>query len=436
MPVVSPLAREVVFKIVYYGPGLGGKTTTLQYIHATAKPEHRGKMVSLATPVDRTLYFDFLPIRLPSVRGMSVRLQLFTVPGQVYYNATRKLVLTGADAVVAVYDSQRARMDANFESLENLRENLRAHGKSLEEVPHVIQYNKRDLYDVLPIEELERQLNRAGVPAFATTATSGEGVYEALEAITRASLDDFSRRVPESRALDPASRLQLPEGGLVEALRSAEADPALLLRESSSPAGSSSSSAAPRPAEAPTPSMLRISQLPDADDDPGEAAARAAAGDTPVPPSPQTTRAAESLQPFATAPRAPLAVAEPSLERTPNTSPGGFSFEALWPASERSAVRELESALATGDFSRALSTADRLLARVLANTGALLGGAQDAPRDPATVALLLGLDGQRYLELRALVREARAGRQPSLSEALAGYATALEARRLRARILR
>jgi signal recognition particle receptor subunit beta len=414
MPVVSPLAREVVFKIVYYGPGLGGKTTTLQYIHATAKPEHRGKMVSLATPVDRTLYFDFLPIRLPSVRGMSVRLQLFTVPGQVYYSATRKLVLTGADAVVAVYDSQRARMDANFESLENLRENLRAHGKSLEEVPHVIQYNKRDLYDVLPIEELERQLNRAGVPAFATTATSGEGVYEALEAITRASLDDFSRRVPELRALDPASRLQLPEGGLVEALRSAEADPALLLKESSSPAAASSPpvpSAAPRPAEAPTPSMLRVSELPDADDDPGEAAARAAAGNTPIPPSPQTTRAAESLQ-------------------------RGFSFEALWPPSERSAVRELEAALATGDFSRALSTADRLLARVLANTGALLGGAQDAPRDPATVALLLGLDGQRYLELRSLVREARAGRKPSLSEALAGYATALEARRLRARIAR
>src|SRR5262245_35028994 len=145
MPVVSPLAREVVFKVVFYGPGLGGKTTTLQHIHATAKPEHRGKMVSLATPVDRTLYFDFLPIRLPNVRGMSVRLQLFTVPGQVYYNATRKLVLTGADGIVLVFDSQRARMDANLESLENLVDNLRAHGKTLGDLPHAVAYNKRDL---------------------------------------------------------------------------------------------------------------------------------------------------------------------------------------------------------------------------------------------------------------------------------------------------
>ena len=124
MASVNPLSRELVFKIVYYGPGLGGKTTTLEHIHATAKPEHRGKLVSLATPVDRTLYFDFLPVRLPPVRGMHIRLQLFTVPGQVYFNATRKLVLTGADGVVFVGDSQIVRADANLESLENLRENL------------------------------------------------------------------------------------------------------------------------------------------------------------------------------------------------------------------------------------------------------------------------------------------------------------------------
>src|ERR1043165_3002696 len=160
MPVVNPLARELVFKIVYYGPGLGGKTTTLQYIHATAKPEHRGKMVSLATPVDRTLYFDFLPIRLPNVRGMNVRLQLFTVPGQVHYNATRKLVLTGVDGGVLVYDSQGVGSDAHLETLENLKENLTAHGRSVDDLPHVVQYNKRDLFDVMPIEELERQLNR------------------------------------------------------------------------------------------------------------------------------------------------------------------------------------------------------------------------------------------------------------------------------------
>lgn len=428
MPVVSPLARELVFKIVYYGPGLGGKTTTLQYIHATAKPEHRGKMVSLATPVDRTLYFDFLPIRLPSVRGMSVRLQLFTVPGQVYYNATRKLVLTGADAVVVVYDSQRARMDANLESLENLRENLRAHGKTLEEFPHVVQYNKRDLYDVSPIDELERQLNRAGAPFFATTATSGEGVYEALEAITRLSLDDFARRVPESRALDGGAHLELPEGGLVEALRLAEASPNAFSTDSA-PAPPADASV-----DAPTPSMIRLSQLPDAED-PGEAAARAAAGDTPIPPSPQTARAGQvperSIPAQPALPAPPLASARAPGPSAPALA---FSFESLWPAAERGSVRELEAALSQGDYSRALTTADRLLARVLANTGALLGGAQDAPRDPATVALLLGLDGQRYLELRALVREARSGRAPNLSEALGAYATALEARRLRSRV--
>src|SRR6188508_2432660 len=141
MPVVNPLARELVFKVVYYGPGLGGKTTSLQYIHATAKPEHRGKMVSLATPVDRTLYFDFLPIRLPNVRGLNVRLQLFTVPGQVYFNATRKLVLTGADGVVFVADAQTARADANLESLDNLRDNLADQGRNLNDVPLIFQYN-------------------------------------------------------------------------------------------------------------------------------------------------------------------------------------------------------------------------------------------------------------------------------------------------------
>src|SRR6186997_2217250 len=223
MPVVNPLARELVFKVVYYGPGLGGKTTTLQHIHATARPEHRGKMVSLATPVDRTLYFDFLPIRVPHVRGMGVRLQLFTVPGQVHYNATRKLVLTGADGVVLVFDSQRAREDANLETLENLKDNLHAHGKSLGEMPHVVQYNKRDLYDVTPVDELERTLNRLSAPSFTTCATNGEGVYEALEAITRAVMDDFHRRTPEARWQERAS-LELPEGGLVDALRRAESN--------------------------------------------------------------------------------------------------------------------------------------------------------------------------------------------------------------------
>ena len=214
MPVVNPLARELVFKVVYYGPGLGGKTTSLQYIHATAKPEHRGKMVSLATPVDRTLYFDFLPIRVPNVRGMNVKLQLFTVPGQVHYNATRKLVLTGADGIVLVFDSQSARSDANLETLDNLRDNLAAHGRSVSEMPHIVQYNKRDLFDILPIDELERQLNRAGAPSFATTATTGRRrVRVAGSDHSAAVLEDFEqRRVPGQRGLGVTS-LELPEAG-------------------------------------------------------------------------------------------------------------------------------------------------------------------------------------------------------------------------------
>ena len=223
MPVLSPLARELVFKIVYYGPGLGGKTSTLRHIHSTTDPQYRGKMVSLATPVDRTLYFDFLPIRVPVRQRMGVRLQLFTVPGQVYYNATRKLVLTGADGVVFVADSQRARAEANLESMQNLQDNLAQHGRSLGEVPHVIQYNKRDLREIVSMDELERTLNLYGVPSFATVATRGDGVYESLEAATRAVLEDFARRTPEQSNTEER-RFEIPEGGLAEALRHAEQD--------------------------------------------------------------------------------------------------------------------------------------------------------------------------------------------------------------------
>ncbi len=222
MAVLNPLAHELALKIVYCGPGLGGKTTSLEFIHRHTSPEHRGEMVSLATPVDRTLHFDYLPVRVPQVRNMTVRLQLFTVPGQVYYNATRKMVLTGADGVVFVADSQRQRSDANVESLVSLEDDLSEHGRILDEMPHVFQYNKRDLEDVDGIEELERRLNKRGAPSFATVATTGDGVYEALEAILRAALEDFEHRVPNAREVK--GHLALPEGGLAEALRGAAED--------------------------------------------------------------------------------------------------------------------------------------------------------------------------------------------------------------------
>jgi signal recognition particle receptor subunit beta len=414
MPVVNPLAREVVFKVVYYGPGLGGKTTSLQYIHATARPEHRGKMVSLATPVDRTLYFDFLPVRVPGVRGSSVRLQLFTVPGQVYYNATRKLVLTGADGLVLVFDSQRVRADANLESLENLRENLAAHGRDLSSMPHIIQYNKRDLYDTMSIDELERQLNREGAPSFGTVAMTGEGIFESLEAVTRAVLEDFERRIPESRGVSPAE-LIMPEGGLAEALRGFER------RE-------------PDPA-----TELRLSQLPETD--PGEAAARAAVGDDPLraplasPPPPEMVAA-----PVTTTVLEPPPPPEPVLDPLPREAarptagpPAGASFELLWPLPERPLVREVENALGGGDHVRALGLVEQLISRALAGAAAAFG-AHEAPRDPVTVALVLGVDSRRYLEFRALAREARAGRGVTAVEALGAYALAMQVRLARATI--
>lgn len=197
MAQVNPLTRELLVKLVYYGPGLGGKTTCLQHLHAVAPRETRGQLVSLATPVDRTLYFDFLPLRGPKVRDHHVRLQLFTVPGQVYFNATRKLVLTGADGVVFVADSQPERQDANLESLENLAANFVEQGRSLDTVPLVFQYNKQDLPRALRPEVLDERLRGeafAAAPSFGTVATHGTGVLESLDRLVEQVLEDLERR--------------------------------------------------------------------------------------------------------------------------------------------------------------------------------------------------------------------------------------------------
>lgn len=423
MPVVNPLARELVFKIVYYGPGLGGKTTTLQHIHATTKAEHRGKMVSLATPVDRTLYFDFLPIRLPTARGMGVRLQLFTVPGQVYYNATRRLVLTGADGIVFVADSQRARLDANLESLANLSENLREHARKLSDVPHVIAYNKRDLYDVVSIEELERQLDQFGAPSFATCATQGDGVYETLDAIARAVLDDFERRTPEGREL-VTNELQVPEGGLTEALRGVEhqrsSGPAApVMSRPRQPSGLLSLADSPaRPSE---PSR-------DATQAPAAVARGTSAAPEPVPPLPSSIP--PSAEPFA------ARDSEPGLEPVLRERPvprTGASFQVLWPEHERGQVVELETSIREGRFADAVRLADELLSRTLAGVASTLGGTNDAPRDPALVVSLLGLEGRRYLEFRRLVKDARNGGDLSEVLALTAFGFAIEARLARGR---
>jgi signal recognition particle receptor subunit beta len=185
MTFINLMAREINCKIVYYGPGLCGKTTNLQIIYERTKPDARGKMVSLATETDRTLFFDFLPLELGEIRGFKTRFHLYTVPGQVFYDASRKLILKGIDGAVFVADSQFARIDANEESFENLQENLAEYNLSLEKIPYVIQYNKRDLPGVMELDELRQLLNRKNVPEFEAVANKGTGVFETLKAIAR-----------------------------------------------------------------------------------------------------------------------------------------------------------------------------------------------------------------------------------------------------------
>jgi mutual gliding-motility protein MglA len=194
MSLVNYSTREITCKIVYYGPGRSGKTSNLQYVHAFVPEERKGPMVSLATETDRTLFFDFLPLDLGTISGFRTRMQLYTVPGQVYYNATRKLVLRGADGVVFVADSQPEQADENVDSLRNLHENLLEEGVDLRTFPMVIQYNKRDLPGVLPVAELDDVLNFRGMPAFPAAAVSGEGVFDTLKAASQLVLQSLSRR--------------------------------------------------------------------------------------------------------------------------------------------------------------------------------------------------------------------------------------------------
>jgi signal recognition particle receptor subunit beta len=177
--------KEITAKIVYYGPGLCGKTTNLQFVYDSLPSNNKSKMLSLATKTDRTLFFDFLPLDLGKIRGMRTKLQLYTVPGQVYYNSTRQLVLKGADGIVFVADSQDFAVDANLESLQNLEDNLKRQGIRIREIPVVMQYNKRDLPNALPAEELEKEVNKLHVPHYSSVATTGIGVEETLKGITQ-----------------------------------------------------------------------------------------------------------------------------------------------------------------------------------------------------------------------------------------------------------
>src|SRR2546428_2521185 len=279
--------RELTAKIVYYGPGLCGKTTNLQYTYESL-PDNvkKGKMLSLATKTDRTLFFDFLPLELGRIRGMKTRVQLYTVPGQVFYNSTRKLVLKGADGVVFVADSQSKMLEANAESYKNLEDNLREMGLRIEEIPLVMQFNKRDLPHLASIEEMNAQINRHNAPFYEAVATTGIGVEDTLEAITKLVLNNLATKYKlDGTGIQDA---QTPAGPAPTeaAPRPAPPGPRPVMPPVSRPAAAAGPvrAAAPRPEE-----DLALEALEVEGPSPGPAPARAPLSARPAPPPPRAS---------------------------------------------------------------------------------------------------------------------------------------------------
>ena len=193
MTFINYAAREINCKIVYYGPGLGGKTTNLQWIYDKTNPAAKGKLISLATETDRTLFFDFLPLDLGTIKGFKVRFHLYTVPGQVFYDASRKLILKGVDAIILVADSQVERMDANEESVYNLKQNLKEQGYNLAAIPYILQLNKRDLPNITPAEDMIKVLRQKEEPVFEAVASKGVGVFDTLKTCAKLTLQELRR---------------------------------------------------------------------------------------------------------------------------------------------------------------------------------------------------------------------------------------------------
>lgn len=224
MALLNYSKKEINAKIVYYGPGLSGKTTNIQYIYKKLKPEHKGKLMTLATQTDRTLFFDFLPVELGEIKGLKTRFQIYTVPGQVYYNATRKLVLKNVDGIVFVADSQKKMLNENIESLKNLEDNLRFYNRSLKDIPLVFQYNKRDMPDILSIDELQQALNKYNVPYFEAVAHTGQGVLQTLTTVSKLVLQKL-------RTTTEFTRVDAQAGAPVEAKPVAEEEKAEVVAE-------------------------------------------------------------------------------------------------------------------------------------------------------------------------------------------------------------
>jgi len=380
---VNPLAREISAKIVYYGPGLSGKTTSLQRVYDFVRPESRGQLISLNTEGDRTLFFDFLPLKVEQVRGLALRLQLYTVPGQVFYDATRKLVLNGADGVVFVADSQPAAHDRNLESMENLRENLAELGIELDAFPLVVEYNKRDLPNVMPVGDLRRDLNPRGVPDFETVAAKGVNIMPALKEITRLVMVDLRSRQPAPRRkMAPLEAKGSGGSGLADQISAAAA-------------GGGETVTAWPPAHAPAPG------------------ASPAAPPRTTPPAPPTSRHIPISEARTPAPPSPAALAHPAPSAAPRpqrpagvdpATPLELSFARLFPG-RGEAVAEVEHAIRERTFGVAVRRAAEGLADLLET----LVLPDDRRGDGAAV---LGLDGRDYLRLSLLAAKP----DPAVSE--------------------
>jgi signal recognition particle receptor subunit beta len=369
-------------------------------------------MISLATPVDRTLYFDFLPVRLPSVGDLQIRLQLFTVPGQVYFNATRKLVLTGADGVIFVADSQSVRLDANTESLDNLRDNLKELGKGLDDVPLVFSYNKRDLDDVLTVSELDRALNPKGFPSFGSAAARGEGVFEPLDAIVRRALEDLVKR----RVLPP--ELVVPQDGTVaQRLSSVQADiPGTSVEPAQIIAGGGAPTINTPTVVPPTPSSLGGIEL----------ALSSAVGAVDLSSRPTPAVDTARITNWASRPTAPSiesALAQETLE--PKTSGRrSASLAPLFDVDEQESMRTIEDAIEEGLHARALLLLEALLVRTLDRTARILGRAEGQHEGAAWA---LGIAPERYARVRAAAQRVRRGTTASRREVLEAYVLASSA---------
>lgn len=380
MSTVNPLAREISAKIVYYGPGLSGKTTNLQRVYDFVRPESRGQLISLNTEGDRTLFFDYLPLKVEQVRGLALRLQLYTVPGQVFYDSTRKLVLNGADGVVFVADSQPAAHDRNLESMDNLRENLNELGIDLDAFPLVIEYNKRDLPNIMPVELLRRDLNPRGVPDFETVAERGVNIMPALKEITRVVMADLRARQPAPRKVMAPLEAKGSHGSDLADQVSAAAEAApRTVPESLAPPEPSPRAHRPPPAPTPTPAPISAPAPTPARPIPITAA--------PTPPHPMHALRIPPLGAHA-------APAPPAYAPTVHAAPLELSFTRLFPG-RGEAIGDVERAIRGRTFGEAVRRAAEGLAELIES----LFPPEDQPGDRAA---LLGVDGRDYLRLSLL----------------------------------